>query len=186
VAAGSTTTALSLGTSPGVLTGTDTFTAMGTFSDGKSRDLTATVGWNVQPSSGTAFSGATVSFSAPGTYTVVATSGGVASNPVTVEATFSGDFVCADLDTSGSCASVDPGSKTGLQGTPAGAVGIAYPLANALFPSNLGPMQVQISGQGTAARIAFRTSVTTNLNIDYYGACEAGPGGGCYVTIPPR
>jgi hypothetical protein len=184
VAPGSGNVALTRGTSPGVLIGTASFTATGAYADGGSKDLTTTVAWTVQPSAGATFSGATVVFNAPGTYTITATSGGVTSNQATIKATFASDFVCTDLVAAASCASFDPATKSSLQGTPAASVGIAYPLAGALIPSNLGPIQVHVAAPGTAARIAFRSTASTNLSIDYYGACEPGPGTGCYVTLP--
>jgi len=41
-----------------------------------------------------------------------------------------------------------------------------------------------MSTSGSAARITFQTLASSNVNIQYFGACETAPGSGCSVTIP--
>jgi hypothetical protein len=95
-----------------------------------------------------------------------------------------GSFTCTDFDTSGDCAPFDTSTEGGFATAPSGSTTIAYPLDKALFPSNLGPIQVQMATSGSAARISFKTTQTGNVNALYYGACETAPGWGCSVTIP--
>jgi hypothetical protein len=172
------------GTTPGTLAGTSPFTVQGSFADGSSRDVTSTVSWSEQPQTGVTFVGATATLSAPGTFTIIASSGSVTSNAATLTATFAGGFVCADFTVSGICVSYDPGTEAILDGTASGTTTIAYPLQNSLFPSNLGPLQVQLTSSGSYARINFETPTSGNLKLSFYGSCESGPGSGCYLTIP--
>jgi len=95
-----------------------------------------------------------------------------------------GSFTCTDFATSGACASFDPSTVSKFSGTTAGTTTIAYPLDHALFPSNFGPIQFQMTTSGSAARISFQTPQSGDVNVNYYGACEAVPGSGCSVTIP--
>jgi WD40 repeat protein len=185
----SATVQLQQGTVPGSLTGGASFTAMGSFQDGSSMDVTDRVNWQTVPQSMKINGDITVS--APGIYTITASSGSVASNSATLNASFSGSFVCSDLETgataSATCAarggSVDSGTQGTLNGDKSGTTTVAYPLANSLFPSNLGPIQFQLTSSGTAARFNFG-SKSGNLNINYYGNCEMATGSGCSVTIP--
>jgi hypothetical protein len=152
------------------------YTATGTFEDGSSKDITSMVNW---PSNfGTlnvAQGHATVT--APGTYTITAKSGGVTGTAMLV-ARFQGSF---------NDGSIPGGAKTSLDGNPAGAATIAYPLDGALFPSNLGPIWVHVTKNSgaTAARLEFKTDA---IDIMYYGPCETDPvnlpGPGCYVQLP--
>jgi hypothetical protein len=178
----STNITLTNGSTPGTLTGSASYTANGTFMDGSSMDVTARVNWSASPSSGTFITNGNVTITAPGSYTITATSGNVTAS-ATLTAVFSGGFTCTDFDTSGSCASFSTGTETTLDGTPSGTTTIAYPLDGSLFPANLGPIQVQTTTSGTSARINFQTT-SGNVNVNFYGSCEAGPGPGCYVTIP--
>jgi hypothetical protein len=108
--------------------------------------------------------------------------GGGGTVPITP---ISGSFTCKDLDSSGSCAAFDTSKQGTLDNGGSGAApSIAYPLDHALFPSNLGPIQVQLTTSGSAARITFQTTSSSNVNVNYYGACESVAGGGCAVTLP--
>ena len=107
--------------------------------------------------------------------------GGAAGTAVTP---FTGSFTCTDFDTSGACAPFDTGQEGSFVASTSGSTAIAYPLDHALFPSNLGAIQVQLTTPGTAARIAFRTLQSNNVSALYYGSCESAPGSGCSVTIP--
>jgi WD40-like Beta Propeller Repeat len=182
---GTTTVSLTAGSTPGTLTGMATYTATGTFMDGSSKDVSSMVNWGANPATGITVLGGNGTITAPGTYQISATSGTVSSNQVTLVATFSGNFTCTDFGGSG-CGSADMAK---LDGSPSGSTTITYPLDSALFPENLGPIQVHIATAGTSARINFKTANTGNVNVNYYGACETGganlnSAGACYVTIP--
>jgi hypothetical protein len=96
----------------------------------------------------------------------------------------SGNFTCPDFDTSGTCASFSPSTESTFDNATSGSTSIAYPLNNSLFPYNLGPIQVQMTTPGTAARISFKTLQSDNVDVKFFGACEQAPGNGCSVTIP--
>ncbi len=175
---------LTQGSSAGTLTGSATFTANGSFMDGSSRDVTSMVNWSSSPGTGVVILGGNATITAPGTYTIVASSGNV-TGQTTVVATFSGNFTCADFGGSG-CGSVD---MSKLDGSASGTTTITYPLDSSLFPENLGPIQVHVASAGTSARINFKTASSGNVNVNYYGACETGGANlnstsACYVTIP--
>jgi hypothetical protein len=97
-----------------------------------------------------------------------------------------GSFSCTDFDTNSNCASFDTGMETGFNGGTSGSTTIAYPLDNSLFPSNLGPIQVQMTTAGSAARISFHTVSSNNVDVSFFGSCETAPGAGCSVTIPTK
>ncbi|HVV49740.1 MAG TPA: hypothetical protein VHO06_08785 [Polyangia bacterium] len=108
--------------------------------------------------------------------------GGTGPVPITP---ISGPHVCTDYDTSGACTMFNTGMEGTLDNGGSGAAPtIAYPLDHALFPSNLGPIQVQLTTPGTAARITFQTLQSSNVNVNYYGTCETGAGSGCAITLP--
>jgi hypothetical protein len=96
----------------------------------------------------------------------------------------SGSFTCTDFNTSGSCASFSTGNEGNFDNTTSGSTSITYPLDHSLFPSNLGPIQIQMSTSGASARITFQTLASSNVNIQYFGSCESAPGSGCSVTLP--
>src|SRR6185369_5906088 len=95
----------------------------------------------------------------------------------------SGSFTCPDFGGT-SCASFSTSDEGNFDNGTSGSTSITYPLDHSLFPSNLGPIQVQMSTSGSAARITFQTLASSNVNIQYFGACETAPGSGCSVTIP--
>jgi hypothetical protein len=107
--------------------------------------------------------------------------GGTGPVPVTP---ISGNFTCTDFDTSGSCASFSTGNEGNFDNGASGSTSITYPLDHSLFPSNLGPIQIQMSTSGASARITFQTLASSNVNIQYFGSCESAPGSGCSVTLP--
>jgi hypothetical protein len=130
-------------------------------------------------SSGAAAAGGSGATGGPGT-------GGTSSTTLPITPV-TGTFTCTDLDTSGTCVNFTA-SMAAFDNTPSGTTTIAYPLDNSLFPSNLGPIQVQMTTPGTAARITFQTTASGNVNASFYGTCEMVPGtaagAGCSVTIP--
>jgi hypothetical protein len=95
-----------------------------------------------------------------------------------------GDHTCTDFDSSSNCANFNSGDEGNFGNSTSGSTSIVYPLDHSLFPSNLGPIQVQLSTSGTSARITFQTTQSSNVNVNYYGACETAPGSGCSVTLP--
>ena len=108
-------------------------------------------------------------------------SGGTGPIPITP---ISGPFTCTDFS---ACPAGAPAFSSGSEGTfdngGSGSTTIAYPLDKSLFPSNLGPIQVQMTTPGTSARISFQTA-SGNVDVKYYGSCESAPGSGCSVTLP--
>jgi hypothetical protein len=108
---------------------------------------------------------------------------GSGGSPILPITPVTGNFTCGDLDTSGSCASFSTSTEGSFDNTTSGSTSIAYPIDNSLFPSNLGPIQVQMTTPGSAARISFQTA-SGNVSANFYGSCETAPGNGCSVTIP--
>lgn len=97
----------------------------------------------------------------------------------------SGSFTCTDFDTTGACTTFDTSKEGTLDNGGSGsAPNIAYPLAGALFPYNLGPIEVQLTTPGTAARLTLQTLNSSNVNVEFYGPCEAAAGSGCSVRLP--
>jgi hypothetical protein len=82
-----------------------------------------------------------------------------------------------------------PGFNAGdmgkLDGSPSGAaLKIAYPLDGAIFPSNFGPVTVQVPRQQgqDIARIAFTGG--NQLDLKYYAVCDTTTvGSGCNITL---
>jgi WD40 repeat protein len=155
----------------GVLLGEQQFTATGVVF-GASMNVTNMVSWSSN------LTGATVSnglarATAPGVYGITASSGGIQASGQ-LEATFSGPL----LDPA-----FDPAKKGVLDGAASGTTQMVYPVDKALFPGNLTPIYAQISASGAnaVARLNFQGQ---GLDIQWYGNCEAGPGGGCYVKMP--
>jgi hypothetical protein len=107
--------------------------------------------------------------------------GGGGNLPITP---LTGDHTCTDFDSSSNCSSYSTDNNGNFNNNPSGSTSIVYPLDHSLFPSNLGPIQVQMSTSGSAARITFQTTQSSNVNVNYFGACESAPGSGCSVTLP--
>jgi hypothetical protein len=188
VSPGNTQLSLSAGSVAGTLAGMTSFTATGTFQDGSSKDVTNLVNWSTNPTTGVLVAGGNANVTAPGQYTVTAASGNITGTAMLV-ATFSGNFTCTDFDSSGGCAAFNTGSESKLDSGASGSTTIQYPLDGSLFPENLGPIQVHIASPGTIARLNFKTNRTSNVDLNYYGACETGAtnpnaSANCYVTIP--
>jgi hypothetical protein len=107
------------------------------------------------------------------------TGGGGGNLPVTP---ISGDHTCTDF--SSNCPSYNTSNNGNFNNGTSGSTSIVYPLDHSLFPSNLGPIQIQMSTSGSAARIHLLTTGSSNVDVQYYGACESAPGSGCVVTLP--
>jgi hypothetical protein len=151
--------------------------AVGTFDDGHTADVTASVSWSVSPSGLAYVNGGAFTSQFAGTFSVVALSGAVTSNPATVAVTLTGNVV-------------GPGITQGdLDGAPSGGVPtIAYPLDGSLFPYQLAPIEFQVvptSPSQTEARIAFEGD---NIDLKVYEPCVAivSPtmANACTITVP--
>src|SRR6187455_585086 len=156
------------------LTGSVTLTATGVV-NGTSMDISSKVLWTTNLP-GASPNGGNVTFTAPGVYTITAANGEY-KDSATITVTFTGDVVGDGV--SGT-------AKSSLDRTPGGtAATLAYPLDHTVFPANLTPIYVQVSGgsSATAARLRFEAD---GVAINYYGKCETGmPGGACNVKLPP-
>ena len=154
-----------------------TFVATGTFDDGSTRDVTSSVVWSTSSSSASIDHGA-LATTAPGSLTISASSGKTSAN-ATVTVIVSGDLILPGFD---------PSSKASLDGSPtAGASpSVAYPLAGALFPVNLAPIDVQLkkgAASQSLARIAIKVDGLVDLRI--YAPCGAiaSAADGCSVLL---
>src|SRR6202007_1861870 len=91
--------------------------AEGTFQDGHTADVSASVSWSISPSDVAVVRSGAFSSIAPGSFTVTAIAGSVASNPATVTVTLTGTVVGMGV------------TQGDLDGTPSGGTPtIAYPL----------------------------------------------------------
>jgi hypothetical protein len=151
---------------------TTTLTATGTFKDGSTHDVTASVTWTAMGLA-TATNGAFRAMS-PGAYQVTASAGATTAT-TTVTVSTSGTMAAkgfADAD------------RPKLDGTPTAgdAPKIAYPLAGSLLPQNLAiELQLSTSSPGDKlARVAF--SVPGVLDLTYYAPCVA-LNGGCSIAL---
>jgi len=178
---------LALDSNGKIAAATATYTAMGSFDDGSSKDVSTTVQWvSPSPSALSILSGQ-ITVKAPGKYTIRARaqspSGMAYEATADLIATFQGTFAGDGFDN---------GAKGTLDGNPSGSVQLTYPLDGALFPSNLGPIFVQITKNGNASSARLRFTVDPGIiDITWYGKCETTdsngstlPGTGCYVKLP--
>ena len=121
----------------GDTTTSQAFTARGRFTDGSSRDVTSLVAWSAFPTALLTASGPRVTPTGVGggDGTVSAVSGSV-TGTAKVHVAFAKTVLAAGAP---------PGSDTKLGGPPATALAatLLYPLDGALFPPNLGPMEIQ-------------------------------------------
>ena len=97
---------------------------------------------------------------------------------------FTGSFTCTDFDTSGDRAAFNTGTEGSFAAATSGSTAIAYPLDHALFPSNLGAIQVQLKTAGSAARITFQTDTEQPRERAVLRGLRVGARSGCSVTIP--
>lgn len=163
---------------PGELIGTTQLMASGSI-NGADQDVSAAVAWSSNYPTGVVVSG-TVTLTAPGVYTITASSGSV-SDSAMVTANFTGEITGDGFD---------PSNKATLDGDASGSATLAYPLDRSVFPSNLSPIYAHISMPGQTARLSFDGD---GLSVKFYGNCvsmtDAGdplPGakGACYVKMP--
>lgn len=156
---------------------TTKLTATGTFKDGTTRDVTASVSWSTDATFSSIDRGAFTTH-APGTITVNATSGSVGAK-ATIKVSVSGDVVVSGFD---------PSKKAVFDGTPStgAAPTVAYPLAGALIPGNLAPVDVQLKkGNGAQSLVRLAFKVEGVLDVKVFAACTAidGAADGCSVLL---
>jgi hypothetical protein len=159
-----------------VAPGQATFRATGWWPDGSSRDISAMVNWKSDAPGATVVAGvATVT--APGSFTVTASTGAIQGSATLV----------ATLAASAAGAAFDPAVTATLDAAPAGEARIEYPLDGSLFPSNLGPVVVHVTGGARA--IARLELAGGGADVRWYDVCltdpAQAPGPGCYVQLPP-
>jgi hypothetical protein len=155
--------------------GSATFMAQGTMEDGTTQDVTTRVAWQLMPSNGPGVAAGVATVAGPGVYSVIAYSGSIRGTG-TLTATLNANFFGAGFD---------PAGASKLDASPSGSqVTIAYPPDRAIFPSNFGAVTIHVANPAgqNMARLSW---LGDGLDIRYYGPCEAGPGNGCYVTLPP-
>jgi len=159
---------------------TQTFAVSSTGPDGKVTDVTAKVAWLADDPAVT-FDHGVATITAAGPYALVAQYGGQTA-PAELTATLADQGVGTGFP---------PGGQPILDGTPtAGAAPtIAYPLAGALFPVNVAPIEIhaqKADPRQTLARIELTSG--TQLAYRYYAPCAASPNpgtfpGACIVSI---
>jgi hypothetical protein len=152
---------------------TQAYTVQATYGDGATADVTATARLSADDPSAVRINSATATVVAAGHYTITASLGGAAA---TADLT-------ATLDDSGTAPGFDPGDRPKLDGTPAaGQVPvIAYPLAGALFPVNVAPIEIHAQKSDPAqsrARVTFTAG--TKLHYSYYANCAPSPNPGAF------
>src|SRR5436190_1091898 len=155
------------------LVGDKQFTATGVV-NGTTMDVTQLVTWSINIKGATVTDGL-VHATAPGSYGVFARSGSYEAHG-TLNASFTGSLFDPNFNQGNANMQV-------LDGPTAGMTNLVYPIDHSLFPGNLTPIYAQMSatGSNSIARLGFKAA---GVDIKYYGNCEAGPGGGCYVKMP--
>ncbi len=152
------------------------FRLTGRFADGQTRDLTTAAAWSVSGPPATVRDGLFVT-SSPGAFTVAVTLGRlVARATVNVRAT--GDLTLPDAPAD---APTRLGGAPNVPARPA----IAYPLEGAIFPANLGDVEVHVTKTHPSQSLARLWFVGTHIDLSMYGRCVAiaGSADGCAVTI---
>jgi hypothetical protein len=142
------------------------FTATATYADGSTSDVTSQVTWEASDPTVT-FTAADAAFAAAGVYTVQAFDGDIAGSAQ----------VSAVLDAVGFAPGFT-GSAGLLDGTPIGTEvpSIAYPIAGALVPVNVAPIEVHAQKSDPSQSIA-RIELTSGTLLDYkyYAPCAPSP-----------
>ena len=161
---------------------TQQLTAMGTFEDGSTKDVTRSVLWTIDSPLATIGTGL-FSAQAAGQFQVAA---GVspASATATIIVKLTGEWVDPSAQ----------GAKAGLDQMPGGSPPtIAYPIDGALFPAKLAPLEFQMvpNGSNGNAQTAGRVAIVGDLiDVRAYLPCApiAQPSipGACALTLPPE
>ncbi|WP_437810981.1 hypothetical protein [Sorangium sp. So ce1078] len=151
-------------------------TAVGRFRDGSERDVTAQVTWSADDLFAHVDEGQLTTGS-PGRVRVTAADGSVtASADVTVK--LAGEIALPGAP---------PGASAALGGAPeaANAPAIAYPLDGALFPSNIGTVELQVSKGSAGQRVGRIEILGDFIDLHLVGACDPIPDtGGCSMALP--
>jgi hypothetical protein len=161
-------------------TATQAFTVISTAADGTITDVTASVDWVTDDDHASLTAGlATVTAAGPYTITAIYGSG------------TAGAQLTATLHDTGFGAGFDPTDGPKLDGTPdrAQQPSIAYPIAGALFPVNIAPIEVHLQKSDPAQQLA-RIELTSGalLSYTFYAPCAASPNpgtftGACIVSL---
>ncbi|MFO0606763.1 MAG: hypothetical protein U0324_26560 [Polyangiales bacterium] len=148
----------------------------GRYADGQSRDLTRSVAWTVSGPPATVRDGLFVT-SSPGAFTVSVTLNARLAQ-ATVNVRVTGDLSLAD-------APADAAARLG--GAVAGGARpeVAYPLDGAIFPANLGDVEVHVTKTHASQSIARVWFTGTHVDLSMYGRCQAIPNApmGCAITV---
>lgn len=150
--------------------------AIGRFQDGSERDVTAQVSWGTSDLFARVDAGELTTAS-PGRVRVIAADG-----PVTASAD-----VTVKLTGTVALPGAPPGASAALDGAPeaASAPAIAYPLDGALFPSNIGEVEVHVRKGSAGQRVGRIEIVGDLIDLRLVGACEPLPDeGGCAMALP--
>ncbi|AUX47661.1 uncharacterized protein SOCE26_091830 [Sorangium cellulosum] len=151
--------------------------AVGRFEDGAERDVTDRVAWNAGSLSASVTDGR-LSTDTPGLVRVIAASGGVtATADVTVK-------LVGEIALPGA----PDGAAAALDGAPeaSSAPSIVYPLDGALFPANIGAVEVQVSKAGASQAVGSIEFSGDFIDFRIVGACDAIPGtDGCAMVLSP-
>ncbi|MGK3999405.1 TolB family protein [Sorangium sp. So ce1024] len=150
--------------------------AIGRFQDGSERDVTDRVTWGADDLFAHVDAGRLTTAS-PGLVRVTAADGSITARAdITVK-------LVGEVALPGA----PPGAGELLDGTPeaASAPAIAYPLDGALFPSNIGSVEVHVR-RGSASQRAGRIEITGDfIDLQLVGACEPIPDtDGCAMALP--
>lgn len=169
----------------GTLNATVQLTATGSV-NGASVDLTNRVRWTGNLAGANVSLGGLVTISAPGVFTISAAARNGQTeytDTAVITATFTGDIFGDGFNQTNN-------NKAVLDGAAAGSAQLLYPLNESLFPPNLSPIHAHIQATGAQiARLNFQQGCESangcTVNVNFYANCETGPGGGCYVRMPP-
>ncbi|WP_438024864.1 hypothetical protein [Sorangium sp. So ce233] len=150
--------------------------AIGRFQDGSERDVTDRVTWSADDLFAHVDAGQLTTAS-PGLVRVTAADGSItATADVTVK--LAGEIALPGAP---------PGASEALGGTPeaASAPAIAYPLDGALFPSNIGSVELQVRRAGAGQSVG-RIEISGDfIGLRLVGACDPIPDAdGCAMALP--
>ncbi|WP_433930315.1 hypothetical protein AB3662_40595 [Sorangium cellulosum] len=150
--------------------------AIGRFEDGSERDVTDRVTWSADDLFAHVDAGQLTTAS-PGLVRVTAAGGSItATADVTVK--LAGEIALPGAP---------PGASEALGGAPeaASAPAIAYPLDGALFPSNIGSVELQVRRAGAGQRVG-RIEISGDfIDLRLVGACDPIPDAdGCAMALP--
>ena len=152
---------------------TQAFTVTSTGLDGKVTDVTSKVAF-VSEDPALAYDRGTVTVTAAGPYPFAVQYGGKSASAQ----------LTATLASVGLGTGFSPGDQPKLDGTPDGSQipTIAYPIAGALFPVNVAPIEIHVK-KSSAGQTLARVELTSGTLLDYkyYATCRASPNPGAFA-----